>query len=93
MFDMYEFNFNSFGPDDAYAHIAKTLVSISIRYRSDAKVSDRYLIEVDPSFSAGWCFANSIDVFIIKIKGHLIFIMGIFILEKIFIMQPRVFIG
>ena len=32
----------------ALAQIAKTLGSTLIRYRSDAKVSDRYLIDVDP---------------------------------------------
>ena len=34
--------------------IAKTLGSMSIRYRSDANVSDRYLIDVDPRVFAIW---------------------------------------
>ena len=42
--------------------IAKTLKSTSIRYRSDGKVSDRCLIDVDPMVFAiwGWRFQNNL---------------------------------
>ena len=38
--------------------IAKTLGSTSIRYLSDTEVSDRYLIDVDPSLFAIWVLFN-----------------------------------
>ena len=37
-----------------YVKIAKTLGSTSIRYRSDAKLSDRCVIDVDPMVFAIW---------------------------------------
>ena len=37
-----------------HTQIAKTLGSISIRYKSDTKVLDRYLIDIDPWVSAIW---------------------------------------
>ena len=40
--------------DSAATQITKTLGSTSIRYRSDAKVSDRCLIDVDPMISYVW---------------------------------------
>ena len=43
------------------SQIAKTLGSMSIRYRSGTKVPDRYLIDVDPRVFAiwDWCCAPS----------------------------------
>ena len=39
---------------DYYTQIAKTLGSKSTRYRSDTKVSDRYLIDIDSIVFAIW---------------------------------------
>ena len=36
------------------SQIAKTLESTSIRYQSDAKVSDQYLIDIDPGVFGIW---------------------------------------
>ena len=42
-------------PSSAKAtEILKTILSMSIKYRSDANVSDRYLIDVDPRVFAIW---------------------------------------
>ena len=44
---------------DSSSQITKTPGSTSIRYRSDTKVSDRYLIDVDPRVFAIWDIAYS----------------------------------
>ena len=64
-------------------HIAKTCWSTSIWYRSDAKVSDWCLIDIDPSVSAIWirtwvrapredssteCFSRYVNMFEINLK-------------------------
>ena len=41
----YRFDYDNMAPD---SQIAKTLISISIRHRSYAKVSDRCLVDGDP---------------------------------------------
>ena len=55
---LYGWSLNRLGRD-VIAWIAKTLGSISIRHRSDVKVSDRYLIDVNLRVFAMWVCCKS----------------------------------
>ena len=48
-----------------HTHTAKASIDVN-RYRSDMKVSDRYLIDVDPSIFAIWVFNYKISTAIFK---------------------------